>query len=68
MNCTCSRIQIGTRTTDHLNLNPSCPIHGEKSAWFNSDEQVQLRKQRSDRLRDLFEQAKIARNKNDKTL
>lgn len=55
MACICSRIQVGTKLTEHRNLNPDCPVHGEKSEWYNSPEQVQIRKKRSDRLRALYQ-------------
>ena len=38
-----------------LNLNPDCPVHGTESVWYNSDEQVRVRAERSQRLRDLYD-------------
>lgn len=64
--CTCSYIQIGTKTSNTQNLNPDCPLHGTGSAWYNSPEQVKKREGRSQRLRELYDAARKAReNVND---
>lgn len=53
MTCTCSTIQIGTKTSDLKNLNPECPEHGFESVWYNSSEQIKHREERSKRLKEL---------------
>ena len=53
--CTCSYIKIGTKTSNTKNLNPDCPLHGTGSAWYNSPEQVKKRDERSQRLRELYD-------------
>ncbi len=59
--CTCSYIQIGTKTSNNKNLNPDCPLHGTDSVWYNSPEQVKKRDERSQRLRELYDAARKAR-------
>lgn len=59
--CTCSYIQIGTKTSNNQNLNPDCPLHGTDSLWYNSPEQVKKREERSQRLRELYDTARKAR-------
>jgi hypothetical protein len=59
--CTCSSIQIGTKTSNTKNLNPDCPLHGTDSLWYNSPEQVKKRDERSQRLRELYDAARKAR-------
>jgi len=59
--CTCSRIKIGTTVSDTKNLNPECPLHGTESVWYNDPEQVKKRGERSQRLRELYDTARKAR-------
>jgi hypothetical protein len=59
--CTCSYIQIGTKTSNTQNLNPDCPLHGTDSVWYNSPEQIKKREERSQRLRELYDTARKAR-------
>jgi len=59
--CICSHIQIGTKTSNAKNLNPDCPLHGTDSVWYNSPEQVKKREERSQRLRELYDTARKAR-------
>jgi hypothetical protein len=59
--CTCSYIQIGTKTSNTKNLNPDCPLHGTDSVWYNSPEQVKKGDERSQRLRELYDAARKAR-------
>ena len=59
--CICSHIQIGTKTSNAKNLNPDCPLHGIDSMWYNSPEQVKKREERSQRLRELYDAARKAR-------
>ena len=61
--CTCSHIKIGTTVSDSKNLNPECPEHGYNSVWYNSPEQVKKRGERSQRLRELYDTARKAREK-----
>jgi hypothetical protein len=61
--CTCSHIKIGTTVSDTKNLNPDCPLHGNESVWYNSPEQVKKRGERSQRLRELYDTARKAREK-----
>ena len=61
--CTCSYIKIGTTLSDSKNLNPECPEHGYDSLWFNSTEQVKKREERSQRLRELYDARRKAREK-----
>ena len=64
--CTCYHIKIGTTVSDNKNLNPECPEHGTKSVWYNSPEQVKKRGERSQRLRELYDAARKAKeNVND---
>lgn len=56
--CNCSSIQIGTKTSEHKNLNPNCPLHGFNSDWYQSKEQVERRQKQSERLKALQLQAK----------
>jgi hypothetical protein len=65
--CTCSYIQIGYKTSNTKNLNPDCPLHGTDSVWYNSPEQVKKRDERSQRLRELYDAARKAKeNVNEK--
>lgn len=57
--CTCGRIMLKGEDSGSRSLDPDCPVHGENSAWYSSPEQVERR--RSQRLRDLYNQARIAR-------
>lgn len=41
--CICGRIAVGMTVTDSRNWNPSCPEHGLKSPWYNSEEQIDIR-------------------------
>lgn len=59
--CTCRPLLLKGEDTGSRTLDPDCPEHGESSPWYNSPEQVAHRSQRSQRLRDLYEQAKLAR-------
>jgi len=59
--CICSHIQIGTKTSNAKNLNPDCPLHGTDSMWYNSPKQVKKREERSQRLRELYDAARKAR-------
>lgn len=59
--CTCHRIMLKGEDTGSRSLDPDCPVHGEDSEWYGSPEQVEHRNQRSRRLRDLYDQARIAR-------
>lgn len=34
--CTCSYLQVGTKTTNTKNLNPDCPLYGTNSVWYNN--------------------------------
>jgi hypothetical protein len=61
--CTCSYLQIGTKPSNAKNLNPDCPLHGKDSAWYNDPEQVKKREERSQRLRELYDAARKAREK-----
>jgi hypothetical protein len=61
--CTCSYLQIGTKTSNTKNLNPDCPLHGTDSVWYNSPEQVKKREGRSQQLRELYDAARKAREK-----
>jgi hypothetical protein len=61
--CTCGRIMLKGEDTGSRTLDPDCPVHGEDSAWYNSPEQVAHRADRSKRLLDLYEQAKLARQR-----
>ena len=61
--CTCSHIKVGTTVTNTKNLNPECPEHGYDSLWFNSTEQVKKREERSQRLRELYDARRKAREK-----
>jgi hypothetical protein len=61
--CTCSYLQIGTKTSNTKNLNPDCTLHGTNSVWYNSPEQVKQRDERSQRLRELYDAARKAREK-----
>jgi hypothetical protein len=61
--CTCSRIKIGTTVSDNKNLNLECPEHGYNSSCYNSPEQVKKREERSQRLRELYDTARKAREK-----
>ena len=59
--CTCRPILLKGEDTGSRNLDPDCPEHGEDSAWYNSPEQIAHRAERSKRLRDLYQQARISR-------
>jgi hypothetical protein len=59
--CTCRRILLKGQDSGSRSLDPDCPEHGEQSAWYNSPEQVERRKQRSQRLIDAQKQARAAR-------
>jgi hypothetical protein len=59
--CTCRAILLKGEDSGSRSLDPDCPVHGEGSAWYNSPEQVSHRAERSKRLRDLYRQARIAR-------
>lgn len=63
MTCSCGRIVLGLKTTEHRNWNPECEEHGLDSEWFNSAEQRAKRKAQNDNLRDLQRQANEARRK-----
>jgi len=65
--CTCSYLKIGTKTSDTKNLNPECPLHGFESVCYNSPEQVKKREERSQRLRELYDTARKAREKVNET-
>lgn len=62
--CTCRRIMLRGEDSGSRSLDPVCPEHGEQSTWYNSPEQVERREQRRQRLRDLYTQAKDAREPN----
>ena len=59
--CTCAYLKIGTTVSDNKNLNPECPLHGTESVWYNDPEQVKKRGERSQRLRELYDTARKAR-------
>lgn len=59
--CTCRRIMLKGEDSGSRSLDPDCPVHGENSAWYSSPEQVERRSQRSQRLRDLYQQSRAAR-------
>jgi len=59
--CTCGRIRIGTKVSDHLSWRPDCPVHGAASDWYNSPEQADRREQQRIRLRALQMEAAAAR-------
>lgn len=60
--CTCRAILLKGEDTGSRSLDPDCPEHGENSSWYNCPEQVAHRADRSKRLHDLYEQAKLARS------
>jgi hypothetical protein len=39
--CTCGRIRIGLRVTEHRNWNPDCPEHGTETDFWKSREQIE---------------------------
>ena len=59
--CRCGRIMLGSEATEHRNWNPDCPEHGLESDWWKSSEQVEKRRVDSERLRNLWAQARAAR-------
>jgi hypothetical protein len=59
--CTCRAILLKGEDSGSRTLDPDCPVHGESSTWYNSQEQVAHRAERSKRLLDLYQQARIAR-------
>ncbi|MDA8358285.1 MAG: hypothetical protein M0Z95_18800 [Actinomycetota bacterium] len=61
MACSCARIRVGPEVTEARNWDPGCPEHGMASAWWNSPEQVERRREQNERLRDLQRQAREAR-------
>jgi hypothetical protein len=61
--CTCRVILLKGQDSGSRSLDPDCPVHGENSAWYNSPEQVAHRARRSQRLHDLYQQAKLARQR-----
>ena len=61
MACACGRIRLGLVVTDARNWDPDCSEHGTASAWWNSEEQVERRREDAERLRDLQRRAAEAR-------
>jgi len=61
--CTCSYLQIGTKTSNTKNLNPECPLHGTNSVWNFLPVQDKKRDERSQRLRELYDAARKEREK-----
>lgn len=59
--CWCPQIKVGGQVTESRNWNHCCPEHGLGSDWYESDEQVEKRRQQNERLRDLQAQARAAR-------
>jgi hypothetical protein len=59
--CTCGRIMLKGEDSGSRSLDPDCPVHEVDSAWYGSPEQVEHRAQRSQRLRDFYDQSRIAR-------
>lgn len=62
-NCTCGRIAVGTYLTDMRNWNPSCPGHGLKSEWYNSEERPEVRNMRRENSLLIQELARRTREK-----
>lgn len=54
--CTCPNIVVGFKFIESKNWNPHCTEHGYASDWYNSEEEVQKREERSQRTRQLFAQ------------
>jgi hypothetical protein len=61
MTCTCGRICVGPVVTEARSWDPDCPDHGTASAWWNSTDQVEQRREQDERLRDLQRRAAAAR-------
>jgi len=59
--CRCGRIAVGMTVTNNRNWNGDCPEHGLTSAWWNSPAQVARRQKQNAELRDLYQQARQAR-------
>jgi len=61
MDCTCSRLRVGSELTEVRNWNPDCAEHGVGTEWYTSPEQVAKRQAQNDRLRELQTEARRRR-------
>lgn len=61
--CQCAQIYVGGMPApDTREWKSYCPVHGVDSEWYNSDEQRQRRKTKSQELVDLQKRAREARD------